>query len=128
VVQVRSPQGSKTCSGVSVVGFTSVTCLLPSGAGTNWLIVDVPGSGNSLSGSVLFTYSAPEMTSIAPGVNARPTSGGFTLTIAGRNLGSSDYASSLQIYVGDSVCDGAFVIADHTTVGCKVKPGTGKPL
>ncbi len=99
-------------------GHEEIVCTLPPGQGTDFPLI--VRSGGRDSNPVLFSYDAPEITSITP--TSAATSGGTLLTVTGKNFGISERS----VLLGSQSL--APTSASHTQIVCALPPGQGANL
>lgn len=100
---------------------TMVYCTIPPGAGAGLPIrLSIGGQEFVTSGSLLFSYAAPTLSSATP--LSAPTQGGNDLVITGTNFA----ASETQVTVGGVAC--SLTQLQPTQLTCRVPPGVGTNL
>jgi hypothetical protein len=86
--------------------------------------ITVDGLVGTLASS--YFYDPPTITSVSPGTG--PTSGGFVVTISGRNFGAPALSSSRTAEIGGFVC--VLILWTDSSVTCtfSANTGTSKPV
>ncbi|MFM2241876.1 MAG: hypothetical protein RLZ97_731, partial [Verrucomicrobiota bacterium] len=112
-----APSVTMDSTGISILSntHTQVVFALPAGQGTNKAVR--LNAGSQQSAAVLFSYNAPQITSIT--ADSYPTSGGTTLTITGSNFGISP---TVSFGSGGATIIGA---PTHTRILCTLPAGQG---
>ncbi|KAH3762247.1 zymogen granule membrane glycoprotein [Pelomyxa schiedti] len=105
------------CTDPVVVSHTSITCYFGTGTGADLPVIVTVGSK---SGSGLFSYQAPRISSI----ESPPTAGDFPVTITGENFGPGGAYQISVIYDSDTTVLSATWLSD-TTLSVTFPPGTG---
>ena len=103
--------GGSSATGVRWVSESSLALRSPQGVGINHrIILSVHGTSQSL--DTLFSYQAPQISSIKPSIG--PGDGGVKLTFFGSSFGS--HASTLHMYIGSSRCKLTTWVSDSNLI------------
>lgn len=107
--------GTQTCSSISIISLhTSLSCLLPSGAGTNLSLLITVATQTST--AYLYTFPPPYINT-----TTLIATGGDTLTITGGNFGPINSLNTVT--VNGQIC--YMSSSSPTTLTCGSPPGTG---
>jgi hypothetical protein len=135
----------RSCLEVTMVSSQTIRCLVPEGIGKNLSVAVVNGNQTSMSvrgeerltrlighvpsGTHLqmpmeqFRYDAPVVTFMYP--DTGPTTGGFVLTLKGRNFGTRDWGNgTVQVNIAGQPCTTTEWLSDNV-IECIVPKGVG---
>ena len=103
--------GDSSATGVRWVSESSLTLVASGGVGNNHrIILSVQGTSQSL--DTLFSYQAPQISSIKSSIG--PGDGGVKITVFGSSFGS--HASTLLTYIGSSHCKLTTWVSDSNLI------------
>ncbi|MGE3610425.1 MAG: IPT/TIG domain-containing protein [Bacteriovoracaceae bacterium] len=103
--------GGSSCTSVSVVSSTSITCTLPAHAAGAVSVVVTNSDSQSGTLAAAYTYqAAPTVSSVSPSVGQ--LAGGTSITITG-----TGFLTGASVSIGGSACSGITVV-NATTITC----------
>jgi hypothetical protein len=111
--------GGAACTVTSQTS-SQFVCTLPAGSGINQAVILTVASQTS--NTVLFSYSAPALTSISPATFV--TSGNVPITLTGTSFGSA--SANGMVSFGQVTCP--VVTWGHSQIICTLPPGQGTNL
>jgi hypothetical protein len=117
---IEARLGSSTCSTLSWISATELTCLAPAGTG---MAQSVQISLSDTVGTWFksFSFDSPVPTHLT--VRNNPTSGGGYVTLHGVNFGSSDVSGTAGVVPGSCA---STVWKSDTSLACRTPAGTGR--
>ena len=131
--------GSCTMAGAAAGvanGVQNVTCSVPAGAGSNYMVV-LTSKFASAPSARLFSFMPPVISSVA-GASTMPTLGGAVLTVTGTGFGPAAMPGGSSIYArlnyglpgleSTYLTGNCIVVTQQTVIQCTAAPGVGAGL